>query len=116
MSYPDPPGQPVEPADSAPPYPGPAYPRPYGRPTNSMAIASMVVSIAGLTMCPIVACVVGAVLGHMARKQISETGEDGDGLALAGIIIGWIGFALSLIVGFAYAAFIIYAIYRNGGL
>jgi hypothetical protein len=29
-------------------------------------------------------------MGHIARKQISERGEQGDGMALAGIIIGWI--------------------------
>ena len=30
----------------------------------------------------------GIVLGVMARKQIRETREEGDGLALAGIIVG----------------------------
>ena len=33
----------------------------------------------------------------MARKQIQETGQDGDGLALAGIIIGWILTGLSVL-------------------
>jgi hypothetical protein len=33
---------------------------------------------------------VGAILGHIARKQIRERGEQGDGMALAGIIVGWI--------------------------
>jgi hypothetical protein len=31
---------------------------------------------------------VGIVMGVIARKQIRQTGEDGDGLALAGIIVG----------------------------
>jgi hypothetical protein len=30
------------------------------------------------------------VLGHVARKQIRERGQQGDGMALAGIIVGWI--------------------------
>jgi hypothetical protein len=30
----------------------------------------------------------GLILGIMARKQIRETREEGDGLALAGIIVG----------------------------
>jgi hypothetical protein len=30
----------------------------------------------------------GLILGIVARKQIGQTGEQGDGLALAGIIIG----------------------------
>jgi len=36
----------------------------------------------------------GLVLGIVARKQIRETGEEGDGLALAGIIVGGIATAL----------------------
>jgi hypothetical protein len=30
------------------------------------------------------------VFGHMAKKQIRETGEDGDGLATAGLVLGYI--------------------------
>ena len=30
------------------------------------------------------------ILGIVARKQIRQTGEDGDGLALAGIVVGGI--------------------------
>jgi hypothetical protein len=36
----------------------------------------------------------GLVLGLIARKQIRQTGEDGAGLALAGIIVGGIATAL----------------------
>lgn len=83
----------------------PAQPYPYGYqmapPTNGMAIASLVTSIALLLFCSPLA-VVGAILGHVARRQIRERGEDGDGLALAAIIIGWVGFALVL---FSVAAF-----------
>src|SRR5690349_6671557 len=68
-----------------PPPPGYGYPRPYpvyGPPTNPMAIAALVCA---LTIAP-----VGLGLGIAARKQIRRTGEQGDGLALAGIIIGGI--------------------------
>ncbi|MDP9428516.1 MAG: DUF4190 domain-containing protein [Actinomycetota bacterium] len=40
---------------------------------------------------------VGLVLGIVARRQIRETGEQGDGLALAGIIIGGIATALAVL-------------------
>jgi hypothetical protein len=30
------------------------------------------------------------VFGHMAKKQIRESGEDGDGLATAGLVLGYI--------------------------
>jgi hypothetical protein len=37
---------------------------------------------------------VGAILGHMALNRIRETGEEGEGYAKAGIIVGWIGTGL----------------------
>ena len=52
----------------------------------------------------------GVVLGIVARKQIRRTGEDGAGLALAGIIVGGIATALfvlmflALIVAFSAAS------------
>ena len=61
-----------------------------------MAIASLIVSCASILICSLLGAV-GAVLGHVARKQIQETGQDGDGLALAGIIIGWILTGLSVL-------------------
>jgi hypothetical protein len=69
-----------------------------------MAIASLVVSvlsIVGVCLCGFlgVAGVVGAILGHVARRQIKARGENGDGLALAGIIVGWIVFGLTLTLG-----------------
>jgi Domain of unknown function (DUF4190) len=54
----------------------------YGPPTNPMAIAALVLA---LTVAP-----VGLALGIAARRQIRRTGEQGDGLALAAIIIGGI--------------------------
>ena len=39
----------------------------------------------------------GIVLGVIARKQIRQTGEEGDGLALAGIIVGSIACALGVL-------------------
>jgi hypothetical protein len=67
-----------------PPYPvyGPPTNAAYLPPTNPMAIAALVCA---LTIAP-----VGLGLGIAARKQIRRTGEQGDGLALAGIIIGGI--------------------------
>ena len=47
--------------------------------------------------------VVGVILGHIALGQIKRTGEKGRGMALAGVIIGWIsiGFTALLILSFA---------------
>jgi len=82
------------------PYP---YPGPVVTGTNSLAVASLVVAIVGAVLTcfcgifitPISA--VGAILGHVAKKQIRETGQQGDGMALAGIITGWIAAGVGLL-------------------
>jgi uncharacterized membrane protein len=73
--------------------------------TNSLAIASLVFGIAefftgGITAVPAV------VLGHKARRQIRMTGEQGKGMATAGLVLGWTAIALFalLIVVFVLAA------------
>ena len=38
------------------------------------------------------------MLGHIARKQVRERGEQGAGPALAGLILGYVGLALTVIV------------------
>jgi hypothetical protein len=72
----------------------------YARPTNSLAIAALVCSLAGLATG--ISAPVGAILGHIARKQIAQTGEQGDGMALAGIIVGWVvtGIFVCVCVGY----------------
>ena len=78
------------------------YAFPVAKRTNSMAIASMTTSIVGL---PLLLCyglglpvsVVGAILGHIAKRQIKERDEQGEGMALAGIIMGWIGTGLAVL-------------------
>jgi hypothetical protein len=85
---------------------GPAWPG-YNPapPSEGLAVASFITSLLGLLLTfscgiPILACPVGAVLGHLALRRIAENGTRGRGLALAGIIIGWIATAL-LVLGTA---------------
>ena len=69
------------------------------RPTNSMAIVSLVAGIAGyIVPHPFIAGVVAVLAGHVARRQIRETGEGGAGLALAGLILGYVHLALSVVL------------------
>ncbi|MBP9834736.1 MAG: DUF4190 domain-containing protein, partial [Candidatus Microthrix sp.] len=70
-------------------------------PTNNMAITSLVLSIVGVAtapLCylPILLAPVGAIIGHMALNRIKTSGQEGRGLALAGIIIGWFGTLLAV--------------------
>jgi hypothetical protein len=59
--------------------------------TAGKAIAALILSIVGLVLCPYVFSVLALVFGYMARGEIKRSGGrlGGDGLALAGIIIGW---------------------------
>ena len=73
--------------------PPPTMPRPMVQTTNGSAIASLVLSVLGL--CGI-GSLLGIIFGHRARREIRQSGgyQGGDGLALAGIIIGWVSLAL----------------------
>jgi hypothetical protein len=69
----------------------PAAPQPYrggyyppSRPTSGLAVASLVCAVLGLSI-PAVIC------GHLARTHIKESGECGDGLAIAGLVLGYLG-------------------------
>lgn len=80
-----------------PPYGPPPYgygPPPYGygypppQRTNGLAIASMVLGIVWLYW---IGSILALVFGYVAKKQIRERGEGGDGMATAGIVLGWVG-------------------------
>jgi hypothetical protein len=60
-----------------------------------MAVVALILSLVGFIVG--VSAPVGAILGHVARKQIRQTGESGDGMALAAIIVGWVLTGLLLI-------------------
>jgi uncharacterized membrane protein len=65
--------------------------------TNPLAVASLVCGLAqpftgGLTMIPAV------VLGHVAHNQIRRTGERGGALATVGLVLGWIGVSVVVLL------------------
>jgi len=88
-----PPGYPQAPAGAYGPYP--AYPPPPARGTNTMAILALVFAF--------VFAPLGIVFGIMARNQIARTGEEGEALALAGLIVGAV-FTLLIV---AYIVFMV---------
>ena len=97
---PPPPGNYPPPPPGAFPPPGGGFPPPSGK-TNTLATISLVAACVGL--CCGIGSIVGIVLGIMARNQIKQTGEGGDGLALAGIIVGAVTLVLNIIGGIVYA-------------
>lgn len=70
--------------------------------TNSMAVLSLVFGILSWSLLPVVAGVVAIITGHMARRQLKQPsfdGESGDGLAVAGLILGYLSVLLALFAG-----------------
>lgn len=111
MSNSHPSGQQPYPPQPYPGQPSPAQPyagQPYaGQPyaaapygyspaprTNTLAIVSLVSAF--------VVSIVAVITGHIALSQIKRTGETGRGMALAGLILGYIG------VGFGVLFFVIW--------
>jgi ABC-type antimicrobial peptide transport system permease subunit len=72
---------------------------PYQQPNSSMAIVSLVAGILGITFFPLLGSIVALITGYSARKEIRESAGTlgGDGMATAGLVMGWIGIGLSLI-------------------
>lgn len=100
---------------------GPAY-GPPRMPTNGKATASLVTGVATLvlSLCPLIglAGLVAVFLGVKARSEIGSSGgtQQGDGLALGGIVTG----AIALAVGLTVLALIVIALvagvsYDTGG-
>lgn len=68
----------------------PIYAQSGGSGTNALAIATIITAF----VFPIAAI----ILGHIARAQVRRTGQDGAGLALAGLIISYIQVVIGVVV------------------
>jgi len=71
------------------------YPR-----TSSLAIVSLIFGILAYVFLPFVGALIAVICGHSARSEIRRAPPgslDGDGLALAGLILGWIQLAFTAI-------------------
>ena len=69
--------------------------------TNGLAIASLVCSLLGLATCAATS-ILGVIFGHLAKSQIKQSGEEGEGMALAGMIVGYIGLAIFALIALFY--------------
>ncbi|MDQ6791996.1 MAG: DUF4190 domain-containing protein [Candidatus Dormibacteraeota bacterium] len=92
------------------------------RPTNRLAIVSLVAGIAGYAIPhPFIAGLVAIVTGHLARGQIRRTGEGGALLATIGLILGYVHLFLSvllvgliIIVALGFGAYIVSQGHNSG--
>ena len=78
--------------------------------TNGLAVASLACGLAQFLFGPL-PTIPAIVLGHMARHQIKRTGEQGAGMALAGLLLGWAAVILGVI---AFAGLAVFAVAHTG--
>jgi hypothetical protein len=79
-----------------PPYPGYYSPVPVGQRTNGMAIASLVLGIVWLWW---IGSILALVFGYIALGQIKQRHESGRGMAIAGVVLGWVGIVTGVFFG-----------------
>jgi hypothetical protein len=81
-------------------------------PSSTLATISLIAGILGFTMLPLIGSIVALVTGYEARKETRALPPraSGDGLATAGIIMGWIQIGLSVIGICCFAAYFLFIV------
>ncbi|SMQ58806.1 DUF4190 domain-containing protein [Agreia sp. VKM Ac-1783] len=88
---------PAQPASGQPASPAsPHYSYPPVRPTNVLGIVTLVLGVLGFAIVPV-------ITGHIALAQIKRTGDDGRGITIAGLVLGYIALA-----GYVFAALLFF--------
>ena len=74
------------------------------RRTSTLAVISLVAGILGWTLLPFIGSLGAIITGHMARSEIRRAAGtvEGDGLAIAGLVLGW-GSVVVTIIGILVA-------------
>lgn len=79
-------------------------------PTSPLAIVSVIAGVLGFSAVPVIGGIVALITGYLARKdtKASPPTASGDGLALAGIIMGWIQVALAVVSICCFVAYFVF--------
>ena len=83
------------------PYQGGYYPV-VANPTSGLAIGALICGIAEIFTLGF-AAIPAVILGHLARQNIRRTGERGDGMAIAGLVLGYLGIGIWTLIIIALA-------------
>ena len=69
------------------------------RTTSSLAIVSLVSGIVSWVVLPLIGSIVAIITGHMARAEIRRSGGtlEGDGLAIGGLVLGYLQIAFGIL-------------------
>lgn len=81
-------------------------------PSSTLAIVSLVSALLGFTFLPVVGGIVALITGYMARNETRSIPPkaSGDGLATAGIILGWVQIGLLIIGVCCMIAYLVFSI------
>lgn len=82
-----------------------------GLPQSTLAIISLIAGIGGFTFLPLVGSIIAILTGYAARKETRAVPPtaSGDGMATAGIVLGWVEIGLA-VVGICCFAIYFFAI------
>jgi hypothetical protein len=91
--------------------------QPFYRPattTNSLAVVSLIFGILGWTVLPFIGAIVAIICGHLARGEIRRSHVDnrpeGDGMAVAGLVLGYSQLLLSVLAIFLIIAMLVFGL------
>ena len=87
--------------------------------TSSLAVASLVSGILAWCALPFVGAIVAVICGHLARGEIRRSPIDhpigGDGMAVAGLVLGYVQLAMALLAVIAFVALLVFGFTWSGG-
>ena len=77
----------------------PAWSPPVARKTEGLAVTSLILGVCSFVIFPIIPAIVGIVLGGRAKRRLRDNPQlEGEGLAKAGVIVGWVNIGLWVLV------------------
>lgn len=69
-----------------------------GRRMEGSAVAALILGIFGVISCPVVLSIPAVIVGNQAKAKIAaDPSLDGEGLARAGVVLGWVGIGLAAV-------------------
>ncbi len=81
-------------------------------PQSTLAIVSLIAGIGGFTFLPLIGGIVALLTGYAARKETRAVPPtaSGDGMATAGIVMGWIQIGLTAVSLCCFALYFVFVV------
>lgn len=81
-------------------------------PTSGLATVSMITGILGFVMAPVLCSIIAIITGYQARKETRSVPPraSGDGMATAGIVMGWIQIGLAVVALCCFLAYFVFIV------